>query len=107
MPAEDVTFTHTKNSLRQSQAIPNCQVEVSVHAVGGRGTVPLGWALYLPAEWCADSERRQAKIPDRAQFQTKPQLGVELAEQAAGWDIRAGRCSAIRSMATTASCVRP
>jgi SRSO17 transposase len=25
----------------------NCQIGVSVHAVGGRGTVPLGWALWL------------------------------------------------------------
>ena len=29
--------------------IGNCQVTVSVHAVGERGTVPLGWRLYLPA----------------------------------------------------------
>ena len=28
--------------------IGNCQVTVSVHAVGERGTQPLGWALYLP-----------------------------------------------------------
>ena len=30
----------------------NCQIGVSVHAVGREGTVPLGWALYLPEEWC-------------------------------------------------------
>jgi SRSO17 transposase len=28
--------------------IGNCQIGVSVHAVGAKGTVPLGWALYLP-----------------------------------------------------------
>ena len=27
--------------------IGNCQIGVSVHAVGSHGTVPLGWALYL------------------------------------------------------------
>ena len=27
--------------------VGNCQIGVSVHALGGRGTVPLGWALYL------------------------------------------------------------
>ena len=32
--------------------IGNCQIGVSVHAVGKRGTAPLGWALYLPEEWC-------------------------------------------------------
>ena len=45
--------------------IGNCQITVSVHAVGARGTLPLGWRLYLPEEWCNDSERRRkAKIPD-------------------------------------------
>ena len=66
----------------------NCQIGVSVHAVGGRGTVPLGWALYIPEEWCEDAERRRgAKIPEEVQFKTKPELGVELVERAAGWEI--------------------
>jgi SRSO17 transposase len=66
----------------------NCQIGVSVHALGARGTVPLGWALYLPEDWCADEQRRRnAKIPDGVQFKTKPQLGVELIERAAGWDV--------------------
>jgi len=66
----------------------NCQVTVSLHAVGERGTVPLGFRLYLPEEWCADIERRQkAKIPDSVEFATKPALGGELAVRAAGWKI--------------------
>ena len=68
--------------------IGNCQIGVSVHAVGGEGTVPLGWALYLPEEWCEDPERsRRAKIPAEIGFQTKTELGVALIEQAAGWDV--------------------
>jgi SRSO17 transposase len=70
--------------------IGNCQIGVSVHAVGRRGTVPLGWALYLPEEWCEDPERRRrAKIPEEVSFKTKPQLGVDLVERAAGWQIPA------------------
>src|ERR1035438_1999481 len=66
----------------------NCQIGVSVHAVGGRGTVPLGWALYLPEDWCADPARRaKAKIPEEIEFQTKSELGVGLIEQAGGWDV--------------------
>ncbi len=66
----------------------NCQIGVSVHAVGKQGTVPLGWALYLPEDWCADEQRRQkAKIPDEVAFKTKSELGVELVERAAGWDV--------------------
>jgi SRSO17 transposase len=57
--------------------IGNCQIGVSVHAVGSRATVPLGWALYLPEEWCEDPERRRlAKIPAEVEFQTKPELGA-------------------------------
>ena len=68
--------------------IGNCQVTVSVHAVGERGTQPLGWALYLPEEWCDDRpRRRKAKIPDDVVFQTKPELASALCERAAGWEI--------------------
>jgi SRSO17 transposase len=68
--------------------VSNCQVGVSVHAVGGRGTVGLGWALYLPEEWCEDPERRaKAKIPEEVEFKTKPELGVELLQRASGWEV--------------------
>ncbi len=70
--------------------IGNCQITVSVHALGERGTLPLGWRLYLPEEWCEDSERRRkAKIPDETRFQTKPELAACLCEQACGWEIPA------------------
>jgi SRSO17 transposase len=66
----------------------NCQIGVSVHAVGRLGTVPLGWALYLPEDWCEDPERRRkAKIPEEVVFKTKSELGVELVERACGWKV--------------------
>jgi SRSO17 transposase len=66
----------------------NCQIGVSVHAVGSTGTVPLGWVLYLPEEWCEDAKRRKkSKIPEHIEFRTKPELAVELVERAAGWRI--------------------
>ncbi|MGI8429860.1 MAG: IS701 family transposase [Solirubrobacteraceae bacterium] len=68
--------------------IGNCQIGVSLHAVGSKGTVPLGWALYLPEEWCDDpGRRRQAKIPVDVVFKTKPELGVELIERTVGWEV--------------------
>lgn len=67
--------------------IGNCQVAVSVHAVGERGTLPLGWSLYLPEDWCDDlARRRKAKVPDQVVFRTKPQLAADLCEQAAGFE---------------------
>ena len=71
--------------------VGNCQIGVSVHAVGERGTLPLGWALYLPEDWCNDLERRRrAKIPADVRFQTKPQLASALIGDAAGWEIPRG-----------------
>jgi SRSO17 transposase len=68
--------------------IDNCQVTVSLHAAGERGTLPLGWSLYLPEEWCDDlPRRRKAKVPDEVVFKTKPTLAADLAEQAAGWQL--------------------
>jgi len=70
--------------------IGNCQITVSVHAVGLRGRLPLGWRLYLPEEWCEDWERRRrAKIADAVCFRTKPQLAADLCAQAADWEVPA------------------
>src|SRR2546430_4499527 len=70
--------------------IGNCQITVSVHAVGERGTLPLGFSLYLPEEWCADAERRQkAKIPESVVFQTKPELAAGGCTEAARLEVAA------------------
>ena len=68
--------------------IGNCQITVSVHAVGERGTLPLGWSLYLPEDWCEDKQRReQAKIPAEVCFRTKSQLAAALAGRASAWQV--------------------
>ena len=69
--------------------IGSCQIAVSLHAVSTKGTVPLGFRLYVPEDWCGDPQRRrEAKIPASFEFQTKPSLGGELIAKAAGWKIR-------------------
>ena len=69
--------------------IGNCQIAVLLHAVSAKGTVPLGFWLYLPEDWCQDPQRRkEAKIPADVEFQTKPALGGDLVTRAAGWKIR-------------------
>jgi SRSO17 transposase len=69
--------------------IGNCQIAVSLHAVSQKGTVPLGFRLYLPEDWCGDlARRKQAKIPEDVAFQTKPTLGGDLVARAASWKIR-------------------
>jgi SRSO17 transposase len=69
--------------------IGSCQIAVSLHAVSTKGTVPLGFRLYLPEDWCADPiRRREAKIPADVAFATKPTLGGDLVARAASWKIR-------------------
>jgi SRSO17 transposase len=69
--------------------VGSCQIAVSLHAVSTKGTVPLGFRLYVPEDWCADPKRRrEAKIPASVEFQTKPTLGGELVARAADWKIR-------------------
>jgi SRSO17 transposase len=68
--------------------IGNCQIGVSLHAVSEHATLPLGWALYLPEDWCDDPvRRRKAKIPNQVAFQRKPELGVALIEHAIAFEI--------------------
>lgn len=66
----------------------NCQVGVSLHAAGERFTMPLGWGLYLPADWLEDVDRcRRAKIPTDTTFKTKHELALELIDASRKWDI--------------------
>jgi SRSO17 transposase len=83
---------HSPGVMRQYSGtlgkVSNCQIGVSLHAVGLQGTLPLGFALYLPEEWTQDPERRRrAKIPAPVAFHTKPELACDLIERAAEWHI--------------------
>jgi len=66
----------------------NCQIAVSLHHVGAMGTTVLGWRLYLPESWITDAERRKdAGIPEDVTFKTKPELAMELIDQARTWGL--------------------
>jgi SRSO17 transposase len=57
----------------------NCQVGVFLVGVTPAGCALLDHQLYLPETWAADAERREkAAVPREIQFQTKPQIGIEL-----------------------------
>ncbi len=69
--------------------IGSCQIVVSLHAVSTKGTVPLGFRLYVPEDWCQDPKRRrETKIPAGLEFATKPTIAGDLVARAAGWKIR-------------------
>jgi SRSO17 transposase len=57
----------------------NCQVGVFLVGVTPAGTALLEQQLYLPKSWANDAQRRQkTAVPEETQFQTKPQIGIEL-----------------------------
>ena len=71
--------------------IAMCQVAVTLTCASPAGHALIGRALYLPADWAADEERRElAGAPDEVMFATKPQLAGDLLQHAADRGIRAG-----------------
>lgn len=63
--------------------IENCQVAVFLGYAGRRGHALIDRALYLPAPWAADADRRAAAgVPEAVTFTTKPKLGRRLLERA-------------------------
>ena len=71
--------------------IAMCQVEVTLTYASPAGHALIGRALYLPADWAADEERRElAGVPDEVMFATKPQLAGRLLQHAHDLGIRAG-----------------
>ena len=71
--------------------IAMCQVAVTLTLSAPAGHALIGRALYLPADWAADEERRElAGVPDEVMFATKPQLAGGLLQHAHDRGIRAG-----------------
>ena len=63
--------------------IENCQIGVFLGYASRHGQVLIDRALYLPADWAKDEERRrEARIPAEIAFATKPKLGLAMLERA-------------------------
>ncbi|HET8907140.1 MAG TPA: IS701 family transposase [Ktedonobacterales bacterium] len=72
----------------------NCQIVVSAEYVVDDPATPqpLHWPvtarLYLPQSWVQDRARcRQAHVPDAVDFASKPELAVQLLDQAWSWGV--------------------
>ena len=67
----------------------NCQVTVNCHYAERTIAWPVATRLYLPEHWANDADRRKkAKAPADLAFQTKPQIALELLDQARAWGVR-------------------
>ena len=63
--------------------IANCQIGVSLTIATPTQHLPIDFELYLPREWTEDPDRRkEARIPNEVQFQTKPELALNMVVQA-------------------------
>lgn len=63
--------------------IENCQVGVFLGYASRHGQALIDRALYVPADWAKDDERRRAaRIPEDRAFTTKPKLGLAMLERA-------------------------
>lgn len=72
----------------------NCQLVVSAEYVVDEPNTsqPLHWPLsarlYLPEIWAEDQERRQrAHVPETVTFASKPELALQLLDQAQAWAV--------------------
>ena len=69
--------------------IENCQIGVFLGYAGRHGQALIDRALYLPADWAKDEQRRrEARIPADIAFTTKPKLGLAMLERARQAGIR-------------------
>src|SRR6516164_5011208 len=67
----------------------NCQVTVNGHYAERTIAWPVATRLYLPEPWALDADRRKkAKVPEDLVFQTKPQIALDLLDQARSWGVR-------------------
>ncbi len=61
----------------------NCRVAVSLSIASARGSLPVGFQLYLPQEWTDDRARcRKVGVPEEMGFKTKPTLALQQIEAA-------------------------
>ena len=69
----------------------NCRVAVSLSVAGWSASLPIAYQLYLPEVWVQDDERRrQAGVPERIGFQTKPQIAMAQIRQAVAEEVPPG-----------------
>jgi SRSO17 transposase len=68
--------------------VGNCQVAVNCHYAERTRAWPAATRLYLPKEWAEDQARRdKAKVPEGIAFQTKPEIALDLLDQADAWGV--------------------
>ena len=64
--------------------VENCQIGVFLTYSSSKGHSPIDRRLYIPQEWIDDSPRlEKARVPKTLTFRTKPQMALEMIQEAA------------------------
>ncbi|WP_375773618.1 IS701 family transposase [Archangium gephyra] len=67
----------------------NCQVAVSLHLAGDKGSGCIGMRLYLNEEWASDGQRRAATgVPEQVHFERKWEIALSQLDEALAWGVR-------------------
>ena len=85
--------THSVGVARQYSGTlgrtDNCQVAVSLHLAGAKGSGCIGFRLFLPDEWTQDPARcRSAGVPEEIVFEKKWKLALGLIDRALAFGVR-------------------
>src|SRR5918992_4257612 len=68
--------------------VGNCQIAVTCCYTDRWATWPVAAQLYLPKPWAQDPTcRQQARVPAEVSFQTKPEIALQLLDQARAWGV--------------------
>jgi SRSO17 transposase len=68
--------------------VGNCQIAVTCCYADRQATWPVAVRLYLPKTWASEpARRRQARVPAAIAFQTKPEIALQLLDQARAWGV--------------------
>jgi SRSO17 transposase len=69
----------------------NCQIGVSLSIATPTDHLPIDFELYVPESWMNDPARRkEARIPEEAQFRTKLELALVMIDRALEFDVPKG-----------------
>jgi SRSO17 transposase len=69
----------------------NCRIAVSLSVATWDASLPIAYRLYLPKDWAEDAERREkAEVPEKIEFQTKPEIALDQIRVAAAAQVARG-----------------
>lgn len=88
-PKKGTKSLRSRGSIRALGRVDSCQIGVFANYASSRGHTLTARRLYLRAEWANDCDRRtESRVPEDVVFRTKPELALEMVQDAAAAEVR-------------------